>query len=73
VRLEVQMRKQDVPLLRGIAGALADPARKAETRALLRERFAPQPLIDPKALLAAAPLEGIDLKRQMEFGRAVEL
>jgi hypothetical protein len=73
VRLEVQVRKPDVPLLRSVVAALADPTREAETRALLRERFSPQPAIDLKALLAAAPLEGIDLERQDDLGRTVEL
>ena len=73
VRLEVRVRKQDVPLLRGIVGALADPAREGETRALLRERFAPRPSVDLKALLAAAALEGIDLEREEDLARAVEL
>lgn len=73
VRLEVQVRKADAALVRGVAAALADPKREAETRTLLRERFAPQPAVDLKALLAAAPLEGIDLERQEDFGRDVEL
>jgi hypothetical protein len=73
VRVEVQVRKEDVPLLRGVVGALADPAREAETRALLRERFAPRPPVDLKTLLASAPLEGIDLDRPNDLGRAVEL
>ena len=56
VRLEVQVHEQDVPLVLGVVGALADPAREAEMRALLRARFALPPSVDPKALLAAAPL-----------------
>lgn len=73
VRLEVQVRKGDVALVRGVVAALFDPVREAETRALLRERFAPPPTMDLKALLAAAPLEGIDLERPDDLGRAVEL
>lgn len=73
VRLEVQVRKEDVPLLRGVVGALADPAREGEARALLRERFAPRPPVDLKALLASAPLDGIDLERRDDLGRDVEL
>lgn len=73
VRLEVRVRKEDAPLVRGVVAALADPARAAETRGLLRERLALQLPIDPKALLAAAPLEGIDLARSDDLGRAVEL
>jgi hypothetical protein len=73
VRLEVQVRKEDVPLVRGVVSALADREREEETRKLLRERFAPRPPVDAKALLAAAPLEGIDLERTDDLGRAVEL
>ena len=39
LRLEVHVRKGDASLIRGVAKALSDPARAAETRALLRERF----------------------------------
>jgi hypothetical protein len=73
VRLEVQVRREDAHLLRSIAGALADPARAAEARALLRERFAPRKAKSLKALLADAPLDGIDLDRSDDRGREVEL
>jgi len=71
VRVEVQVRKDDAALLRGIAKALTDPAREAETRALLRECFGTADAIGLKALLAAAPLEGIDLTRERDFDRDV--
>ena len=73
VRLEVQVRQEDAALLRSIAGVLADPARAAEARALLRERFASRKAKSLKALLAEAPLEGIDLDRSDDRGREVEL
>lgn len=73
VRLEVQVRKGDALLVRGVVAALADPDREAETRALLRERFGTGPAKGLKALLAAAPLEGIDLRRERDLGRNVEL
>ncbi len=72
-RLEVQVQGDDAPLVRAIAAALADPARAAETRALLRGRFAPAPAQSLKALLAAAPLEEIELERSRDTGRVVEL
>jgi hypothetical protein len=71
IRVEVQVRKDDAALLRGIAKALADPTREAETRALLRERFGVVDAIGLKALLAAAPLEGIDLTRDRDLDRDV--
>jgi hypothetical protein len=73
VRLEVQVHQVDVPLLRGIVRALADPGREVATRAWLRARFGPVPAADRKVLLVAAPLEGIDLERPGDLGRAVEL
>jgi hypothetical protein len=39
----------------------------------VREQDAPRPSLDLKALLAAAPLEGIDLERQDDTGRTVAL
>ena len=73
VRLEVRVRKDDATLLRDIVSALADPKRELEARALLRERFGAGQVTGLKALLAAAPLEGIDLKRRRDTGRAVDL
>jgi len=73
VRVEVQVRKQDASLVRGVADALSDPAREAEARALLRERFGAAKAKGLKALLAAAPLEGIDLTRERDLGRDVVL
>ena len=62
-RLVVRVRKDDAALVRSVVSALADLERGAETRTLLRERFGGRPPIGLKALLAAAPLEGIDLDR----------
>ena len=59
--------------MRSIARALIDPERQAETRALLRRRFEEPEPKGLKALLAAAPLEGIDLERSRDTGRAVDL
>ena len=72
-RLEVQVRGEDAPLVRAVAAALADPARAAEARALLRGRFAPAPARSLKGLLASAPLDGVDLERSRDAGRAIDL
>lgn len=73
VRVEVQVRKEDAALLRSVAQALGDPTREAETRSLLKTRFvAPSPA-GLKALLASAPLDGIELERSRDLGRPVEL
>jgi hypothetical protein len=73
VRVEINVRKDDAALIRGVVKALGDPDRQAETRNLLRERFGGGKAKGLKALLAAAPLEGIDLRRDRDVGRDVEL
>ena len=73
VRVEVNVRKEDVSLVRRVASALADPARQAEARVLLRQRFVEPSNVSLKALLASAPLDGIDLDRSDDLGREVEL
>lgn len=73
VRVEVQVRKDDAELVRAVAAALADPARAAEARALIRERIAPRHRRGLKQLLAAAPLEEVDLARPRDVGRDLEL
>ncbi len=73
VRVEVHVRKEDAALVRGIAQALSDPTREAEARLLLREHFGAAEAKGLKALLAAAPLEGIDLTRDRDFGRDAAL
>lgn len=72
-RVEVQVHGEDAPLLRAVAAALADPDRAAEARAVLRACFAPAPTRSLKELLAAAPLEGVDLDRPRDTGRVVDL
>jgi len=73
VRVEISVSKQDAPLMRRVAKALGDPVRGKEARAVLRQRFAPLPSEDLKALLAAAPLEGVDLERSRDVGRKIDL
>ena len=73
VRLEVQVRKDDAALVREVAKALADPNQESETRALLRARFGGGQAQSLKALLASAPLEGIDLVHDRSKGRDIDL
>jgi len=73
VRVELQVRKEDVALVREVASALGDPHRETETRAILREKIATPPAGGLKALLSAAPLGGIDLERPRDPGRDVPL
>ncbi len=73
VRVEVQVRKEDAELVRNIATALGDPAREVETRAKLNETVLASRAGGLKALLARAPLEGIDLRRSSEFDRDISL
>ncbi len=73
VRVEVHVREGDAPLIRGAAKALCDPELEGEARAVLREHFAAGPAKGFKGLLAAAPLEGIDLSRDRDTGRDLDL
>lgn len=73
IRIELLVREEDAGLVRSVAHALADPARQTQARALLRERFGGSPHGGLKALLAAAPLDGIDLSRDRDGGRNVDL
>ena len=47
--------------------------RAKDARAFLHERFRPEPGKGFKALLASAPLEGVDLARERDYGRDVSL
>ena len=73
MRLEVQVRRDDAVLVRNIAKALTDPDREDEVRRLLSARFGAPATVGLKALLAAAPLDGIDLERPQDMGRALAL
>jgi hypothetical protein len=73
VRVEVNVRKDDAGLVRRVAAALSDPSRRAEARRLLQQRFGEPPKVSLKALLASAPLDGIDLDRSPAPGRDVDL
>lgn len=74
MRLEVQTSKEDAPLIRQVTHVLrSDPVRAAQLRKHLRHLVGPTPQADLKALLASAPLEGIDLSRQQDMGREVNL
>jgi hypothetical protein len=73
VRVEVSVLKEDAGLVRQVASVLADPGRQAEARKLLRRNFAEAPPFGRKALLASAPLDGIDLDRSSDPGREIDV
>ena len=73
VRVEIHVREEDASLVRSVAKALGDPQMAAETRSILRARFATLPRPGLKALLTSAPLEGVDLERPRDMGREIEL
>ena len=73
VRVEVNVRREDASLVRRVASVLSDPFRGGEARKLLRQSFAEPPKVSLKALLASAPLDGIDLDRRNDLGRDVDL
>lgn len=72
-RLEVNVRKDDAALVRSVVRALSSPEQEQTARALLREHFGSGRAEGLKALLAAAPFEGINLSRERDFGRGVDL
>ena len=73
VRVEVQVRKEDAALIRSVARALGDPARATEARNVLKARFAEPVAMGLKALLASAPLDGIEIERSRDLGRQIDL
>ncbi len=73
IRLEVNVQEKDAGLVRRVVKALADPATADDARALLRERFGGGQTRGLKALLAAAPFEGIEFDRESDYGRDVDL
>jgi Arc/MetJ family transcription regulator len=67
------VRIADAALVRDVVRALSNPEQEQAVRKLLREYFGTKPTTGLKDLLAAAPLEGIELKRDRDFGRGVDL
>jgi len=73
VRVEVQVHKEDAALVREVARALNAPRQADAARALLRARFSTGKAQGLKTLLAAAPLDGIDITRPRDMGRSIDL
>ena len=69
VRLELQVPSDDAALLRRVARALGDSKHAKEIRILMQNHFARRRIKGLKALLAAAPFEGLDLERARDTGR----
>ena len=73
-RLEVVVPEGDREILRSLAKVLReDPQRAREIRQALRRIGHEGSRPNLKELLAAAPLEGIDLTRPRDLGRDVDL
>ena len=72
-RLEVNVHKNDAALVRSVVRALSTPEHEQAARALLREHFGRRQAGGLKALLATAPLEGINFSRERDFGRDIDL
>jgi len=70
-RLELRIRKTDVPLLKEIARVLTTPEMEAQARTWLQAMFPDKS--DLKALLTSGPPGDLYLERQPDFGRDVEL
>ena len=73
VRCEVNVRREDAPLVRKLAAALGDPEHGPAARAAIRDRFGETPPTRLKSLLAAAPLEGIEIDRSRDPGREIDV
>lgn len=73
LRVEVQVRREDAPLVRAVARALIDPERRQKLRRSLTEELLDRKSKGLKALLAEAPLDGIDLRRSRSIGRTIRL
>ncbi len=72
VQVEVNVSKDDASLIRQVAAALSDPARQAATRTLLRQCLVEPSELSLQALLASAPLDGIELDRVQELSGAAD-
>lgn len=73
VRVEVHVLKDDAVLVKSVARALGNPKMAAEARTILKARFTKPAQAGLKALLASAPLEGVDLERPRDMGREIDL
>ena len=68
-RMELSVPKQDRGLLRSVASELRKGGFEADRmRMLLKSAVNGEDLIDFKAFLEMAPLEGVDLKRSKDTG-----
>ncbi len=72
-RVELQVPRDDVVLLRRVAKALADPATSTESRRALVERFGEPVMPDAKELLLHAPFGDLEFDRPRDLGRSVDL
>lgn len=74
VRVEVQASEADAALIRALARALLrEPEKAALLRRQLQTTMGTGEGAGLKALLAAAPLEGIDILRSGDWGRVIDL
>jgi hypothetical protein len=73
VRLEVTVRREDVPLIRDVVTALNDSTRASEMRTRLRSEDTPQGMSFKEWLASGPSFEAMDLER-VHFGdRDVDL
>jgi hypothetical protein len=74
VRLEVKVSRDDAPLVRRVVHALRDDrGEAASVRDRLNKAIGADRVLGLKELLAAAPLEGVDLSRSRRRPRPVHL
>ncbi len=74
MRLEVQVSRDDAPLIKRIARALRGDLREATSvRARVNKAIETEGVSGLKELLAAAPLAGVNLARRRTPARPVDL
>ncbi|OXE36698.1 MAG: hypothetical protein CGW95_06125 [Phenylobacterium zucineum] len=73
IRVEVVVPRDDAALVRNLAAILRDTTLADDLRRLLITKLGNPNARGFKALLESAPLEGIDLERQSDLPREIDL
>ena len=72
-RVEIQAAESDVALLRQLAKILRDDSERSELLRTRLDGMVTERAAGLKALLAAAPLDGIRITRSHDLGRTIQL
>jgi len=72
-RVEIHVAESDVALFRRLAKILRDDSERSELLRTRLDELVTKRAAGLKALLAAAPLDGIRITRSHDLGRTIEL